>query len=105
MLMVQSPYNVMKMDNVSVNQDSPVSLAMNACLDLKGTSVTNVLQIFMDTRIVKPVNATMRDQRTKHVTRKASVLAMIMWMETNVLHAVKVSTNFHNVLVREKLNY
>ena len=97
MLMVQSPYNVMKMDNVSVSQDSPVSLAMNACLDLKGTSVTNVLQIFMDTRIVKPVNVMKRDQRTKHVTRKASVLAMIMWMETNVLHAVKGTTHFHNV--------
>ena len=100
MLMVQSPYNVMKMDNVSVSQDSPVSLAMNACLDLKGTNVTNVLQIFMDTRIVKPVNVMMRDQRTKHVTRKASALAMTMWMETNVLHAMKVTTNFPNVLVR-----
>ena len=97
MLMVQSPYNVMKMDNVSVSQDSPVSLAMNACLDLKGTSVTNVLQIFMDTRIVKPVNVMTRDQRTKHVTRKASVLAMIMWMETNVLHVAKGFTHFHNV--------
>ena len=67
--------------------------------------MTNVFHIFMDTLIVKPVNATLRDQRTKHVTRKASVIAMTMWMETNVLHAVKVSTNFHNVLVREKLNY
>ena len=67
--------------------------------------MTNVLQIFMDTLIVKPVNAIRREQRTKHVTRKASVIALTMWMETNVLNAVKVSTNFHNVSVREKLNY
>ena len=67
--------------------------------------MTNVLQIFMDTLIVKPVNAIRREQRTKHVTMKESAIAMTMWMETNVLHAVKVSTNFHNVSVREKLNY
>ena len=65
----------------------------------------NVLHNFMDTLIVKPVNAIMKDQKTKHATMKASVIAMTMWMETNVLHAVKVSTNFHNVLVRGKLNY
>ena len=67
--------------------------------------MTNVFHIFMDTLIVKPVNAIWREQRTKHVTMKASVIAMTMWMETNVPNAVKVSTNFHNVLVREKLNY
>ena len=67
--------------------------------------MTNVFHIFMDTQIVKPVNAIMKDQKTKHATMKASVIAMTMWMETNVLNAVKVSTNFHNVSVREKLNY
>ena len=46
MLLVQSPYNVMKMDNVSVNPASQDWTALNAWLDLKGTSVTNVLQIF-----------------------------------------------------------
>ena len=65
----------------------------------------NVLHNFMDTLIVKPVNAIMRDQGTKHVTRRESVIAMTMLMETNVPHAVKVSTNFHNVKVREKLHY
>ena len=67
--------------------------------------MTNVIHIFMDILIVKPVNAIWREQRTKHATMKASVIAMTMWMETNVLHAVKVSTIFHNVLVRENLNY
>ena len=53
MLRVQSPYNVTKMDSVSVSQDSPASLAMNAQLALKGTNVTNVPQNFMDTQIAK----------------------------------------------------
>ena len=46
----------------------------------------------------------MKDQRTKHVTRKESVPALTMSMETNALHAAKVSTSFHNVKVR-KVNY
>ena len=54
--MVQSPYNVTKMDSVSVSQDSPASLAMNAQLDLKGTNVTNAPQNFMDTQIAKVSN-------------------------------------------------
>ena len=65
------------------------------------TNVTNVLQNFLDTLSVKLVNAIMRDLRTKHVTRKESVPALTMSMETNVHHAVKVSTSFHNVKVRE----
>ena len=96
-LPVPNPYNVMKMDNASVSQDSPVSLVMNACLDLKGTSVTNVSQIFMDTRIVKPVNAIMRDQRTKHVTKKAGVVVLLTWLGINALSAAKVTTLSHNV--------
>ena len=43
----------------------------------------------------------MKDQRTKHVTRKESVPALTMLMETNVLHAAKVSTSFHNVKVKK----
>ena len=97
---VQSLYNVMKKDNVSVNQASLDWNAMYACLDLKGTNVTNVLQNFMDIQPVKPVNAMMRDQRIKHVTRTVGVLALTMWMETNVLHAVKGITHSHNVKVR-----
>ena len=93
---VQSSYNVMKMDNVSVDQASLDWNAMNACLELKGTNVTNVSQNFTDTQIAKPVNAMLRDQRTKPVTRKASALAITMWMETNVLHAVKGITHFQN---------
>ena len=97
---VQSLHNVMKKDNVSVNQASLDWNAMNACLDLKGTNVTNVPQNFMDIQPVKPVNAMMRDQRIKHVTRTVGVLALTMWMETNVLHAVKGITHSHNVKVR-----
>ena len=97
MLRVQSPYNVMKMDNVSVNQASLDRNAMNAWLDLKGTSVTNVLHIFMDTLIVKPVNAIMRDQRTKHVTKKAGVVVLLTWLGINALNAAKVTTLSHNV--------
>ena len=42
--------------------------------------MTNVSHIFMDSLIVKPVNVMMRDQRTKDVTRKASAIAMTMWI-------------------------
>ena len=97
MLRVQSPYNVRKMVNVSASQGSLDWNAMNACLELKGTNVTNVSQNFTDTQIAKPVNAMLRDQRTKPVTRKASALAITMWMETNVLHVAKDITHFHNV--------
>ena len=51
--MVQSPYNVTKMDSVSVSQGSPALLAMNVLLDLKGTNVTNAPQSFLDTQIAK----------------------------------------------------
>ena len=54
--MVQSPYNVMKMDSVSVSQDSQASVAMSVLLDLKGTNVTNALQSFLDTQIAKVSN-------------------------------------------------
>ena len=50
MLRVLSPYNVREMVNVSAGQGSLDSLAMNALL---ATNVTNVLQNFMDTQIVK----------------------------------------------------
>ena len=66
--------------------------------------MTNAPQNFMDTLSVKSVNAIMRDLRTKHVTMKESVPALTMSMETNALHAAKVSTSFHNVKVR-KVNY
>ena len=53
MLRVQSHYNATKMDNVSANQGSLVSLAVNVMLDLKETNVTNVHQNFMATQIAK----------------------------------------------------
>ena len=115
--MVQSPYNVTKMDSVSVSQGSPVSLAMNVLLDLKETNVINVNQNFMDIQIAKVrmfrnfptklkllndlflklVNVMMKDQRTKHVTKMACALVLLMWMETNALDAVMVTTHFQNV--------
>ena len=115
--MVQSPYNVTKMDSVSVSQGSPVSLAMNVLLDLKETNVINVNQNFMDTQIAKVrmfrnfriklkllndlilklVNVMMKDQRTKHVTKMACALVLLMWMETNALDAVMVTTHSQNV--------
>ena len=51
--MVQSPYNVMKMDSASVSQGSLASLAMNALLESKETNVMNAHQNFMDTQIAK----------------------------------------------------
>ena len=60
--------------------------------------MTNVFHIFMDTQIVKPVNAIMRDQRTKHVTKKAGVVVLLLtWLEINALNASKVPTLSHNV--------
>ena len=59
--------------------------------------MTNVFHIFMDTQIVKPVNAIMRDQRTKHVTKKAGVVVLLTWLEINALNASKVPTLSHNV--------
>ena len=56
MLTVQSPYNVRKMDSVSVSQGSPALLAMSVLLDLKETNVINVNQNFMDTQIAKVSN-------------------------------------------------
>ena len=53
MLMVQSPYNVMKTDSASVSQGSLASLAMNALLDLKASNAINAHQNIMDTQIVK----------------------------------------------------
>ena len=59
--------------------------------------MTNVFHIFMDTQIVKPVNAIMRDQRTKHVTKKAGVVVLLTWLGINALSAAKVTTLSHNV--------
>ena len=53
MLMVQSPYNVMKTDSASVSQGSLASLAMNALLDLKASNAINAHQNIMDTQIAK----------------------------------------------------
>ena len=36
--------------------------------------------------------------------KKASAVVLLMWMETNALHAVKVTSHSHNVQVRENLN-
>ena len=106
-----------KMDSVSVSQGSPVSLAMNVLLDLKETNVINVNQNFMDIQIAKVrmfrnfptklkllndlflklVNVMMKDQRTKHVMKKADVVVLLMLLEINALNAVQVTSHSHYV--------
>ena len=46
---------------------------------------------------LKLVNVMMKDQRTKHVMKKASAVVLLMWMETNALYAVRVTSHSHYV--------
>ena len=39
----------------------------------------------------------MKDQRTKHVMKKAGVVVLLMLLEINALNAVQVTSHSHNV--------
>ena len=73
--LVQSLCNVMTKVNANANQDSQDPSVMNVCLNLKGTSVTNVPQPSMDTQTAKIVDVMSKDLKTRHVTKMESVLA------------------------------
>ena len=62
MLLVQSLCNVTRKVNANASQDLQNPSVMNVCLNLKGTSVSNVLPLFMDTLIAKPAIVILKDQ-------------------------------------------
>ena len=73
---VQRLCNATTTVNANANQDSQEPSVMNVCLNLKGTSVTNVLTLSMDTQLVKFVNVMSKDLKAKLAIHKANALVM-----------------------------
>ena len=78
MLKVQNPCNVTTKVNANAKQVSQGPSVMNACLNLKGTSVKIVPPLSMDIQTAKLVNVMPKDQRIRTAMQKANVLAMTM---------------------------